>query len=74
MSVGPGTGAEANMGVVISYQMMDRRRMKLEIRDRILFPAEETEPEVPWQAVAWEALGAESDRTGHCPGFWSTLQ
>lgn len=48
MSVEPGTGAEADMGVTISYQMMHRRRMKMEIRDRILFPAEETEPKVPW--------------------------
>lgn len=37
--------------------MMDRRRMKLDIRDRILSTAGETEPEVPGQAVAWEAPG-----------------
>lgn len=71
--MGPGTGAEANMGVTIS-PIDGEEEMKLEIRGRILFPAEETEAEVPWQAVAWEALEAECDRTGHCPGVWSTLQ
>lgn len=49
------------------YQMMDRR-MKLEIRNRIFISCRGDRTRGAMAGSGLGGCGAESDRTGHCPG------